>query len=84
MATRPLSTQNASVQNELRVLKRALWSAAVLRRAGLVVLKPSGRDWFEWIWFGTSFGDGSAFTKALFQLSFACEASSRVAWAVAL
>jgi hypothetical protein len=75
---------NDEKPHELRVLKCALWSAAVLRRAGLVVLKPSGRDWFEWIWFGTSFGDGSAFTKALFQLSFAYEASSRVAWAVAL
>jgi hypothetical protein len=43
--------------------------------ACFMALKPSGRDWFEWIWFGTSFGDGFASTKALFQLSFACEAS---------
>jgi hypothetical protein len=43
--------------------------------ACLMALKPSGRDWFEWILCGTSFGDGSASTKALFQLSFACEAS---------
>jgi hypothetical protein len=40
-----------------------------------MALKPSGRDCFEWIWFGTSFDAGSASTKALFQLSFACEAS---------